>query len=127
MVVKVSPIAANIYKPQKSHMFMKSMASGGLARFIMLEGIVEAGRTYQATKRGGFDEGRERITEEFTGAVFWLGGVKFFNAINDKIGKWLLGLRTADFDTMKRVQKPAEHLPKVKLPNLNLLNLSLAY
>ena len=98
MVVKVSPIAANIYKPQKSHMFMKSMASGGLARFIMLEGIVEAGRTYQATKRGGFDEGRERITEEFTGAVFWLGGVKFFNAINDKIGKWLLGLRTADFD-----------------------------
>lgn len=98
MVVKVSPIAADIYNPQTSHRFMKSMASGGLARFIMLEGIVEAGRTYQATKRGGFDEGRERITEEFTGAVFWLGGVKFFNAINDKIGKWALGLRTADFD-----------------------------
>jgi len=80
---------------------MKSMASGGLARFILLESFVEAGRTYQAYKRGGFDEGRERITEEFTGAVFWLGGVKAFNAINDKIGKWLLGLRTADFDLGK--------------------------
>ena len=88
----------NAYKPLASHRFMKSMASGGLARFILLESFVEAGRTYQAYQRGGFDEGRERITEEFTGAVFWLGGVKAFNAINDKIGKWILGLRTANFD-----------------------------
>lgn len=92
---------ASVYKPLTSHKFMKSMASGGLARFILLESFVEAGRTYQAYQRGGFDEGRERITEEFTGAVFWLGGVKAFNAINDKIGKWILGLRTANFDLGK--------------------------
>ena len=92
----ITPVSA--YKPLASHRFMKSMASGGLARFIMLEAFVEAGRTYQAYRRGGFDEGRERITEEFTAAVFWLGGVKAFNAINDKIGKWILGLKTANFD-----------------------------
>ena len=80
---------------------MKSMASGGLARFIALEAFVETGRTYQAYQRGGFDEGRERITEEFTGAVFWLGGVKAFNAINDKIGQFILKLKTTNFDLGK--------------------------
>lgn len=92
----ITPVSS--YKPLAQHKFLKSMASGGLARFILLESFVEAGRTYQAYRRGGFDEGRERITEEFTGAVFWLGGVKAFNAINDKIGKWILGLRTTNFD-----------------------------
>ena len=99
MAITIKP--ANLYKPSNSHKFMKSMASGGLARFIALEAFVETGRTYQAYKRGGFDEGRERITEEFTGAVFWLGGVKTFNAINDKIGKWILNMRTANFDIGK--------------------------
>jgi len=100
MAITIKP--AKIYKPSTSHKFMKSMAtSGGLARFIALEAFVEAGRTYQAYKRGGFDEGRERITEEFTGAVFWLGGVKTFNAINDKIGEKLLKLKTAKFDIGK--------------------------
>lgn len=99
MVITIKP--ANLYKPLKSHSFMKSVASGGLARFIALEAVVETGRTYQAAKRGGFDEGRERITEEFTGAVFWLGGVKAFNAINDRIGKAILKLRTANFDLGK--------------------------
>ena len=99
MAVTIKP--ANLYQPLKSHKFMKSMASGGLARFIALEAFVESGRTYQAYKRGGFDEGRERITEEFTGAVFWLGGVKAFNKINDKIGKWLLNMRTTEFDIGK--------------------------
>ncbi len=105
IMVKISP--ANLYTPKTSHKFMKSMASGGLARFIALEAFVEAGRTYQAYKRGGFDEGRERITEEFTGAVFWLGGVKAFNAINDKIGKKLLNMRTAKFDVgVDRARNP---------------------
>ena len=99
MPITIKP--ANIYTPKTSHKFMKSMASGGLARFIALEAFVETGRTYQAYKRGGFDEGRERITEEFTGAVFWLSGVKVFNKINDKTGKRLLNMRTADFDLGK--------------------------
>ncbi len=88
---------ATEYKALKSHKFMKSIANGGFARFIMLEACVETGRTYEAWKRSGFDEARERATEEFTGAVFWLGGVPAFNAINDKIGKYLLKMRTTDF------------------------------
>lgn len=88
---------ATEYKALKSHKFMKSIANGGFARFILLEACVETGRTYEAWKRSGFDEARERATEEFTGAVFWLGGVPAFNAINDKIGKYLLKMRTADF------------------------------
>ncbi len=96
MPITITP--AKLYTPKLSHKFMKSMASGGLARFIALEAFVETGRTYQAYQRGGFDEGRERITEEFTGAVFWLGGVKAFNAINDKIGKAILKMKNAKFD-----------------------------
>lgn len=95
----IKPVSS--YAPKISHKFMKSMASGGLARFIALEAFVETGRTYQAYQRGGFDEGRERITEEFTGAVFWLGGVKAFNAINDKIGKAILKMKNAKFDLGK--------------------------
>lgn len=99
MAISIKPAVE--YIPIRSHNFMKSMASGGLARFIALEACVETGRTYQAAQRGGFDEGRERITEEFTGAVFWLGGVKAFNAINDKIGQFILKLRTTNFDLGK--------------------------
>ena len=50
--------------PYTTRHFVKSMASRGLAPLILLEACVEAGRTYQAYQRGGFDEGRERITEE---------------------------------------------------------------
>ena len=85
MAITIKP--ASSFNPSISRKFMKSMAAGGLARFILLEACVESGRTYHAYKRGGFDEARERITEEFIGAVFWLGGVKGFNKINDKIGK----------------------------------------
>ena len=66
---------------------VKQMASDGFLPVIALEAFVEGGRTYQAYKRGGFDEARERITEEFSGAVFWLGGVSALNALFEKIGQ----------------------------------------
>ena len=88
---------ASEYKLAKSHRFVRSIADGGFARFILLEACVEVGRTYQAWKRSGFDEARERGTEELTGAFFWLGGIPLFNYINDKIGKAVLKLRTTDF------------------------------
>ena len=72
--------------------FVKQMASDGFLPVIALEAFVEAGRTYQAYKRGGFDEARERITEEFSGAVFWLGGVTALNALFEKLGQKLLKL-----------------------------------
>lgn len=56
-----------------------------LGPIIALEATVTGGRTYQAQKRGGKDEARERLIEESTGAVVWLGGVKFLNWVGDKI------------------------------------------
>ncbi|MBE7713781.1 MAG: hypothetical protein E7Z87_08555 [Cyanobacteria bacterium SIG26] len=70
-----------------SRNLVRQVASNGFLPVIALEACVEAGRTYQAYKRGGFDEARERITEEFSGAVFWLGGVKGLNWLFEKIGQ----------------------------------------
>ena len=75
-----------------SRNLVKQMASDGFLPVIALEAFVEAGRTYQAYKRGGFDEARERITEEFSGAVFWLGGVSALNWVFEKVGQKLLKL-----------------------------------
>jgi hypothetical protein len=76
-----------------SRNFVKQMASDGFLPVIALEAFVEGGRTYQAYKRGGFDEARERITEEFSGAVFWLGGVTALNALFERLGQRLLKLK----------------------------------
>lgn len=75
-----------------SRNFVKQMASDGFLPVIALEAFVEGGRTLQAYKRGGFDEARERITEEFSGAVFWLGGVTALNWLFEKIGQKFLKL-----------------------------------
>ena len=75
-----------------SRNIVKQMASDGFLPVIALEAFVEAGRTYQAYQRGGFDEARERITEEFSGAVFWLGGVTALNALFEKLGQKFLKL-----------------------------------
>lgn len=71
---------------------VKQVASDGFLPVMALEAFVEAGRTYQAYERGGFDEARERITEEFSGAVFWLGGVTALNWLFEKIGQKILSL-----------------------------------
>ena len=83
---------ANIKKQFQPRNIVSAMASDGFLPVIALEAFVEAGRTYQAYKRGGFDEARERITEEFSGAVFWLGGVTGLNWVFEKLGQKLLKL-----------------------------------
>ncbi len=86
---------------------VKQMASDGFLPVIALEAFVEGGRTYQAYKRGGFDEARERITEEFSGAVFWLGGVSALNALFEKIGQKILKLPNKSVDIASDdVRKP---------------------
>ena len=63
---------------------------------IALEATVTGGRTKQAYNRGGADEARERLIEESTGAVVWLGGVKVLNDyVGDPILKKMFG---ANFD-----------------------------
>lgn len=82
---------ANTHMPMARN-FVAKMASDGFLPVIALEAFVEGGRTYQAYQRGGFDEARERITEEFSGAVFWLGGVTALNWLFEKIGQKILKL-----------------------------------
>ena len=63
---------------------------GAILPVILLEGTVTGGRTYQAYKRDGFVEARERVTEESLGAIFWLFGASMFGKIFDKIGQKFL-------------------------------------
>ena len=84
-----------------SRRFVRGIAQKSLAPLLLLECFVTGGRTIQAYKRGGFEEARERFTEESIGAAFWFAGVKMFNKMNDCIGKRILKLHTADFDADK--------------------------
>ncbi len=87
--------------------FIRGLASRSLAPLILLECFVTGGRTYQAYQRGGFEEARERFTEESIGAAFWFAGVNMFNKMNDFIGKKVLKLHTANFDAQEDgVRKP---------------------
>jgi len=93
-----------------SQRFVRGVASHTMAPYIMLEAFVTGGRTVQAYKRGGFEEARERLTEESIGAFFWFCGVKAFNKMNDFIGKKVLHLLTADFDgDGDNIRKPAKN------------------
>lgn len=91
--------------------FVKGLASRSLAPVILLEAFVEGGRTYQAYQRGGFTEARERITEEFIGALFWFSGVPLFSKLIDKyVGKKVFKLPETDFDTGKdEVRNPVKN------------------
>lgn len=85
---------------------------------IALEATVTGGRTAQAYKRGGDHEARERLIEESTGAIVWLGGVKVLNDhIGDPILKKLFG---ANFDvgTDKVLRTPFQNFMK-KMPPKN--------
>lgn len=100
----------NIKTHLKPRNIVSAMASDGFLPVIALEAFVEAGRTYQAYKRGGFDEARERITEEFSGAVFWLGGVTGLNWIFEKIGRKILRLPNHTVDIASDdVRKPLDN------------------
>ena len=59
---------------------------------ILLETTVTGGRSYQAYKRGGKTELRERFTEDAVSAVFWLGGATALNKFGDKIGEQFLNI-----------------------------------
>ena len=105
----------NLKQSFKPRHIVSAMASDGFLPVIALEAFVEAGRTFQAYNRGGFDEARERITEEFSGAVFWLGGVTGLNWLFDK----LIGQRL--FKMPKKTVDIASD--NVRNPLKNFLNL----
>lgn len=75
-------------KPSVIRKFVTQLdKSGAILPVVLLEGTVTGGRTYQAYKRDGFVEARERVTEESLGAIFWLFGATMFGALFDKIAQ----------------------------------------
>lgn len=107
--------------------YARNLVSGmsrgdALLPVILLEAFVTGGRTYQAYKRGGVVEARERLTEETLGAIFWFGGVQAFNKLGDKVGQKIFKLsniKDMDFSVGKdAVRKPFENYLK-KIPQLN--------
>lgn len=65
---------------------------------IAQEALCISGRTRIAYKRGGEQEARERVIEEVSGTITWLGGVKFLNYIGDKLIGALLKNKGVSFD-----------------------------
>lgn len=105
-----------IQKPTNMRKFVTHLNKAGvLLPVILLEGAVTGGRTYQAYKRGGYTEARERLCEETTGAIFWLGGVKAFNAIGNWIGKKFLDIENPTFSLAKdAVRHPFQNMIRDK-------------
>lgn len=100
----------------------KLCTPAALLPVILLETTVMTGRTYQAKKRGGDIEARERLTEESISAVIWLWGIKTvnkaFDFLIDKVGKVKekTGVKDFSFDTGNdHIRKPFEHVTE----NLN--------
>ncbi len=108
--------AKYIQKPTNMRKVVTHLNKAGvLLPVILLEATVTGGRTYQAYKRGGATEARERLCEESVGAVFWLWGVKFFNEIGNWIGKKYLNIENPAFSLAKdAVRHPFENMVRDK-------------
>ena len=101
MEIKVTP-NQTIKDFSYGRKFVRGLASRSIMPVMLLEASVEFGRTYQAYKRGGYTEARERLTEEFIGALFWFSGVPLFSKLIDNyVGKKVLKLPDTDFETGK--------------------------
>ena len=112
----INNVSKYLVQPTKMRKFVTSLNKGGvLLPVILLEAAVDGGRTYQAYKRGGYTEARERASEEVTAGVFWLFGVKAFNALGDKIGKKFFKIENPKFSLAKdAVRTPFENMIRDK-------------
>ena len=101
-----------------SKFITKMTKADALAPVIALEATVTLGRTFQAYKRGGWDEARERGIEETTGAIVWLYGVNVLNKLGDRVLAKVLGPKGKNFDvgTDKVLRTPFENFMKKGAP-----------
>lgn len=105
--------------------FITSMTKGdAMAPVMALEACVVTGRTYQAYKRGKWDEARERFIEEIMGSITWLGGVLSLNWLGDKFIAKIMKSNGKNFDvgTDKILRTPFDNFmnkiaPKKFSPN----------
>ena len=96
----------------------KMTKADAMAPIVALEATVVAGRTYQAYKRGKWDEARERFIEETMGSIVWLCGVGAMNKLGDKLLAKIIKKPNANFDvgTDKLLRTPFENFMKKAAP-----------
>ena len=92
--------------------------NGAIEPIIALEATVITGRTYQAYKRGKWDEARERFIEESMGSIVWLCGVASLNKLGDKLVGKILKKPGSNFDvgTDKLLRTPFDNFMKKVAP-----------
>ena len=96
-----SNISFNGGKERLAKVITSMTKADALPPVIALEGCVVTGRTYQAYKRGKWDEARERFIEEIMGSITWLGGVLSLNWLGDKVVAKILKSNGKNFDVGK--------------------------
>ena len=91
-----NPVSISKYiinKPSTVRKFVTELdKTGAMLPAVLLEACVTTGRTYQAYKRDGFVEARERVTEESLAAIFWLFGALMFGKLFSKIGEKFMNI-----------------------------------
>lgn len=99
-------------KPNQFRSFISNYRNAdAILPMILLEGAVTSGRAIQANKRDGFNEMRERLTEDVFAAVFWLFSATIFNKMGDFIGNKILKWPVTEFDVGKdALRTPFENL-----------------
>lgn len=102
----INPSTFSIQKASQMRKFVTKLdRSGAILPVVLLEATVTGGRTYQAYKRDGFVEARERVTEESLGAVFWLFGATMFGKLFDKIGQKFFKIPTQKPDVGRDIAR----------------------
>lgn len=104
LITKTSPLRKFVTKLDRK---------GAVLPVLLLESTVTGGRTYQAYKRDGFVEARERLTEESLGAIFWLFGAAIAGVLFDKIGQKFMKIPK---------DMPAVGVDEVRTPFKNYIN-----
>ena len=129
MPISANKIITNIVNNKNIQKTATALTTGAaLMPVVILEGSVLTGRTYQAYKRGGALEAKERATEESISSIGWLWGIPALNKGTDFLINKVFKVKNFQFDMGKdNIRYPMQdsigHLPqkqKNKLMGLKL-------
>lgn len=127
--ISANKIITNIVNNKNIRKTATALTTGAaLMPVVILEGSVLTGRTYQAYKRGGALEAKERATEESVSSIGWLWGIPALNKGTDFLINKVFKVKNFQFDMGKdNIRYPMQdaigHLPqnqKNKLMGLKL-------
>ena len=102
MPILTNKIITNITNNKNVRKTATALTTGAaLIPVVILEGSVLTGRTYQAYKRGGSLEAKERATEETISSVGWLWGIPALNKGADFLINKVFKVKNFQFDMGK--------------------------